>query len=141
MKRNHRTQKAKPLSPIWLYVKIICLLILGASFAWLYQFQSQWQVAAPVAVLAFLCLLFAPNQLRSWPKVFLSFIRYSLVFTGLTYALFVGLDIHQGVALRQALTAPYRLAILIFEPMMPFSALLVGVIAFLLFGFALRKRH
>lgn len=63
-----------------------------------------------------------------------------LSFFTFTYGAFVILDVKQGVGIREALTAPYRLSLLVFEPTMPFSGILVGIVILLFFLFAYRKR-
>ncbi len=72
--------------------------------------------------------------------VLLSFVRYVIIFFTFTYGAFVILDVKQGVGIREALTAPYRLSLLVFEPTMPFSGILVGIVILLFFLFAYRKR-
>lgn len=138
MRRSNKKQKE--LAPFWLYYKIGIGLVFIASLAALYFYQSQWLIILPFAYLSGILLLLSRTKLSGWPLVALSFIRYAVIFFTLTYSAFVVLDIKQGAAIKEALIAPYRLFALVFEPTMPFSGLLLGVIVLLLFLFAYRKR-
>lgn len=140
MQRRQKVAQVKPLAPFWLYFRLIGLLIFLASAYWLYQDQSRWLIALPILLLSLFMLLFAPTRLRGWLLVIMSFIRYTVLFFGLTYAAFVVLDVRQGIALEEALLAPYRLAALVYQPTMPFSGILLGLIIFFLLLLALRNR-
>lgn len=134
------SKKQKELAPFWLYYKIGIGLVFIVSLAVLYFYRSQWLIILPFAYLSGLLLLLSRTKLSGWALVVLSFIRYAVIFFTLTYGAFVALDIKQGASVKEALTAPYHLFSLVFEPTMPFSGILLGVIILLLFLFAYRKR-
>ncbi|BAH88848.1 TPA: hypothetical protein ACPQXA_001508 [Streptococcus mutans] len=140
MKRSDKTKIEKRLAPFWLYFKLITALGLIVSLIVLYLHSSQWLLIVPIAYLFGLLLLLSRTKLEGWPLVLLSFVRYVIIFFTFTYGAFVILDVKQGVGIREALTAPYRLSLLVFEPTMPFSGILVGIVILLFFLFAYRKR-
>ncbi|MGT2750139.1 hypothetical protein ACVRXF_04375 [Streptococcus orisasini] len=139
MRRSNKNQK--DLAPFWLYYKIGIGLAFIVSLVILYLYQSQWLFIFPIAYLLGLLLLLARTKLKGWALVVLSFVRYMVIFFTLTYGAFVVLDIKQGAVIKEALIAPYRLLTLVFEPTMPFSGILLGVVVVLLFLSAYRKRN